>query len=79
MTQREKTTFDTNKCQTQRTGATEVFYCLSEKQYLICGYSLPFGYSYLCKHPQKNAFAEDHPRDKLFNRDDYGIENNHTS
>ena len=47
--QKEKITFDTNKCLTQRTGATDVFYCLSEKQNSVCGYSLYFGYRRVCR------------------------------
>lgn len=62
-----KFTFDINNCRTQRTGATDVFYCRSDKQYLICGFALPFGYGHICKHPQRNEFAEDYSRDKPIN------------
>jgi len=67
MIQKEKIIFDTNKCLTQRTSATDVFYCLSERQYLICGYAVPFGYGRVCKHPQRKEFAEDRQRDKPIN------------
>ena len=67
MIQKEKITFDINNCRTQRTGATDIFYCLSEKQNPVCGYALHFGYGRICKHPQRNEFAEDHSRDKPIN------------
>jgi hypothetical protein len=63
----EKIIFEINKCQTRRTGAIDLFDCLAEKQYLICGYALPFGCGRFCKHPQRQEFAERLPRDKLVN------------
>ena len=63
----EKINFDTNRCRTQRIGETDLFDCLAEKQYLICGYALPFGYGRFCKHPQRKEFAEKLPGDKPLN------------
>jgi len=63
----EKITFDTDKCRTQRTGAIDLFDCLAEEQYLICGYALYFGYGRFCKHPQREKFAETLPRDRSVN------------
>jgi hypothetical protein len=51
-------TFDLAKCRTLRRGTTDLFDCLAEKQYLICGYALPFGYGRFCRHPQRKEFAE---------------------
>ena len=59
-----KIIFDANKCQTRRRRATDLFDCLEEKQYLICGYALPFGNGHFCKHPQREEFAKRLPRDK---------------
>jgi hypothetical protein len=67
MIQKEKITFDINKCRIQPTGATDVLFCHSERQYLICGYALPFGYGRICKHPKRKEFAEDHQMDKPIN------------
>jgi len=53
-----KNTFDRTKCRTLRSGPTDLFECLAEKQYLICGYALPFGYGRFCKYPQRKEFAE---------------------
>jgi hypothetical protein len=39
-----KTTFDITKCRTLRRGQTDLFDCLAEKQYLICGHALYYGY-----------------------------------
>jgi hypothetical protein len=64
---REKLIFDTNKCRTQRRGATDLYDCLVDKQYLICEYSLPFGYGRFCKHPQRKEFAEKLPKNELVN------------
>ncbi len=58
----ERITFDTNKCRTRRIGPTDLFDCLAEKQYLVCGYALPFGYGRFCRHPQRKEFAEGLPR-----------------
>jgi hypothetical protein len=67
MIQEEKITFDLNNCRTERTGASDVFFCLSEKQNLVCGCSLYFGYRRICGHSQRKEFAESHPRDKPIN------------
>ena len=63
----EKIIFDTEKCQTQRRGATDLFDCLVEKQNLICGYALPFGNGQFCKHPTRREFAERSPGNKPHN------------
>ena len=67
MIQKEKITFDLNNCSAERTGAPDVFFCLSERQYLICGYAQPFGYGRICTHPKRKEFAEDHQRGKPIN------------
>ena len=59
-----KITFDMTKCRTLRRGPTDLFDCLAEKQYLICGYALPFGYGRFCRHPQRKEFAEGLPTNK---------------
>src|SRR6185503_11167931 len=48
----EKIIFDANKCRTHRFGTADLFDCLAEQQYLICGYALPFGNGQFCTHPQ---------------------------
>ena len=58
-----KTTFDITKCRTGRRGQTDLFDCLAEKQYLICGAALPFGRGRFCRHPQRQEFAERRLRD----------------
>jgi len=63
-----KTIFDVEKCQTQKRGAAELFDCLVEKQHFICGYALPFGNGYFCKHPQREEFAKRLLRDKIINQ-----------
>jgi hypothetical protein len=65
---KEKIIFDTEKCQTQRRGATDLFDCLVEKQNLICGYALPFGNGHFCKHPQREEFAKRLLKDKQIHR-----------
>jgi len=60
----ERITFDANKCRTLRIGQIDLFDCLAEKQYLICGYALPFGYGRFCRHPQRKDFAEGSSRNK---------------
>lgn len=60
--------FDTEKCKTQSRATTDLFDCLVEQQYLICGYALPFGNGHFCKHPQRKEFDERLPKNKPVNR-----------
>lgn len=53
-----KFTFEVSKCRTRKIDSTDLFDCLAENQYLICGYALPFGYGHFCKHPQRLEFAK---------------------
>lgn len=51
---------DVNKCRTSIVGAPipgtrdEMFYCRIYNA--DCKYALPFGYDYLCKHPESRSF-----------------------
>lgn len=50
--------FDINKCRAKMYGAGDLVDCLAQEQAPFCGYALPFGYGYFCKHPQSKKFAE---------------------
>lgn len=60
-------TFEVSKCRTLRIDSTDLFDCLAEKQYLICGYALPFGNGHFCRHPQRTEFAKRLPGTKPVN------------
>jgi len=51
---------DLTKCKTSRVGTpipgtdSEMFYCRLD--YAECRYAMPFGYDYLCKHPDSLSF-----------------------
>lgn len=63
----EKIIFDANKCRTHRFGTADLFDCLAEQQYLICGYALPFGNGQFCTHPQRKEFTEKLRKDQPIN------------
>jgi hypothetical protein len=41
-----------------KNGAGDLVNCLAPEQAHICGFSLPFGFGYFCKHPRRNEFIE---------------------
>jgi len=51
---------DLTKCRTSSVGAvipgthSEMYYCRID--YAECRYAMPFGFDYLCKHPDSRAF-----------------------
>ncbi len=50
--------FKIEKCRAKIHGAGDLVDCLALEQVSICGRSLPFGYAYFCKHPQRLEFVE---------------------
>ncbi len=49
--------FEIENCRTKN-GAADLVDCLELEKAKTCGYSLPFGYGYFCKHPRRKEFVE---------------------
>ncbi|MBC8184432.1 hypothetical protein H8E88_25330 [candidate division KSB1 bacterium] len=54
---------DTQMCRAKHIGPTGFAECLTDNA-IGCKYSLPFGYSFLCKHPQREKYIKNTMKDK---------------